>query len=69
MFGYTEAQVSQFGLTFVMGGLLVFLAFILNDVISHVDAGPRGKFVLYSMLSFGAAAFGTLLVLNHLGIA
>lgn len=69
MFGYTEAQVSQFGLTFVMGGLLVFLAFILSDVIKHVNAGPRGKFVLYSMLSFGAAAFVTVLALSRLGIA
>ena len=69
MFGYTEAQVSHFGLTFLMGSLLVFLAVILGGVVSHVQAGTRGKIALYSMLSFGAAAFVTVLALNQLGIA
>ncbi|RTL57663.1 MAG: DUF2788 domain-containing protein [Rhodocyclaceae bacterium] len=69
MFGYTEAQVSHFGLTFLMGGLLVFLVFILANVINHIKPGIGGKIALYSMLSFGASAFFTLLALNHWGIA
>lgn len=69
MFGFTEAQVSHFGLTFIMGGLLVFLVFILSHVINHVKPGTGGKIALFSMLSFGASAFFMLIALNHWGMA
>jgi uncharacterized membrane protein YqjE len=57
MFGLTEEQISQFGVTFGLGGLMVFMLFIIWDLARKSKAGRLGTFVLFFVLAFGMIGF------------
>jgi uncharacterized membrane protein YqjE len=57
MFGFTEEQISQFGVTFGLGGLMVFMLFIIWDLARKSKAGRLGTFVLFFVLAFGMLGF------------
>jgi uncharacterized membrane protein YqjE len=57
MFGLTEEQISQFGVTFGLGGLMVFMLFIIWDLARKSKAGRLGTFVLFFVLAFGMLGF------------
>jgi hypothetical protein len=57
MFGLTEEQISQFGVTFGLGGLMVFMLFIIGDLARKSKAGRLGTFVLFFVLAFGMLGF------------
>ena len=57
MFGLTEEQVSEFGLTFGLGGFIVFMLFIIWSLARESKAGRLGTFVLFFVLSFGMLGF------------
>ena len=57
MFGLTEEQISQFGLTWGLGLMIVFMLFIIWDVAKDSDAGKFGTFVLFFVLAFGILGF------------
>jgi len=57
MFGLTEEQISQFGLTWGLGLMIVFMLFIIWDVAKGSNAGKFGTFVLFFVLAFGILGF------------
>jgi hypothetical protein len=57
MFGLTEEQVSEFGLTFGLGGFIVFMLFIIWNLAKESQAGRLGTFVLFFVLAFGMLGF------------
>jgi hypothetical protein len=57
MFGLTEQQISEFGMTFGLGGLMIYMLFIIYDLARQAQAGRMGTFVLFFVLSFGMIGF------------
>jgi hypothetical protein len=57
MFGLTEQQISEFGLTFGLGGFMLFMLFIIGNLAKESNAGRFGTFVLFFVLAFGMLGF------------
>jgi hypothetical protein len=57
MFGLTEEQISQFGLTWGLGLMIAFMLFIIWDLAKQSKAGRLGTFVLFFVLAFGMLGF------------
>ena len=57
LFGFSEEQVSQFGMTFVLGAFMLFMLFIIGELAYKSKAGKRGTFVLFFVLAFGMVGF------------
>jgi hypothetical protein len=57
MFGFTEEQIAEFGLTFGLSGFMLFMLFIIWDLAKKSGAGRFGTFVLFFVLAFGILGF------------
>jgi hypothetical protein len=57
LFGYTEAQIAQFGLTFGVGAFILYMLFIVLNLARESKAGKFGTFILFLVLSFGMLGF------------
>ena len=57
MFGYTEDQIAQFGLTFGVGAFMLYMVFIIFQLARESKAGRFGTFVLFLTLGFGLVGF------------
>ncbi|MCU0762919.1 MAG: DUF2788 domain-containing protein [Hydrogenophaga sp.] len=57
MFGYTEAQIAQFGLSFGVGAFILYMLFIVLNLARESKAGKFGTFILFLVLSFGMLGF------------
>ncbi len=57
MYGLTEEQVADFGLTFGLTGFILFMLFIIWDLARKSKAGRLGTFVLFFVLAFGMFGF------------
>ena len=57
IFGYTEAQIAEFGVTFGVGGFILFMLFIIGSIAKESKAGKFGTFVLFFVLAFGILGF------------
>lgn len=57
MFGITEEQISEFGLTFGLTAFMLFMLFIIWDLAKQSKAGRLGTFVLFFVLAFGMLGF------------
>ncbi len=57
LFGYTEDQIAQFGLTFGVGAFILYMLFIVFNLARESKAGKFGTFVLFLVLSFGMLGF------------
>lgn len=57
MFGFTEEQVSSFGLTFGVGAFMLYMLFIVGELAWKAKAGRMGTMVLFFVLSFGMLGF------------
>jgi hypothetical protein len=57
VFGFTEEQISEFGLTFGLTGFMLFMLFIIWDLAKKSQAGRFGTFVLFFVLAFGILGF------------
>ncbi len=57
MFGYTEEQIAQFGLTFGVGAFMLYMMFIIFQLARQSKAGRFGSFVLFLVLGFGLLGF------------
>lgn len=57
MFGLTEQQISEFGLTFGLGAFMLFMLFIIGNLAKESKAGKMGTFVLFLVLAFGMVGF------------
>lgn len=57
LMGWTEEQVSEFGLTFGVGAFMLYMLFIIGELAWRSKAGKTGTFVLFFVLSFGMLGF------------
>ena len=57
MFGYTEEQISGFGLTFGVGAFMLYMVFIIWQLARESKAGRFGTFVLFLGLGVGLVGF------------
>ncbi len=57
MFGYSEAEIAQFGLTFGVGAFMLYMLFIILQLARESKAGRFGTFVLLLGLGFGLVGF------------
>ena len=57
MFGFTEAQIAQFGMTFGVGAFILYMLFIIPNLAMESKAGKFGTFVLFLVLAFGILGF------------
>ena len=57
MFGYSEEQIAAFGLTFGVGGFMLYMLFIIGHLAWESKAGKFGTFVLVLGLAFGMTGF------------
>ena len=57
MFGFTEEQVSGFGMTFGVGAFMLFMLFIIGELAWKSKAGKMGTLILFYVLSFGMIGF------------
>jgi hypothetical protein len=56
-FQITEAQVAEFGMTWGVGGFIVFMLFIIASLAKESKAGKFGTFILFFVLAFGILGF------------
>ena len=57
MFGLTEEQIAQFGLTIGVGGFILYMMLIILQLARESKAGKFGTFVLFLVLGFGVLGF------------
>ena len=57
MFGFTEAQIAKFGLTFGLGAFILYMLFIIGQLAWESKAGKFGTFVIFLGLAFGMVGF------------
>ena len=57
MFGFTEEQIAQFGLTFGVGAFMLYMVFIIFQLARESKAGKFGTFVLFLGLGFGLLGY------------
>ena len=57
MFGYSEEQIAQFGLTFGVSAFMLYMVFIIFQLARESKAGKFGTFVLFLGLAFGMVGF------------
>lgn len=64
MFGYTEAEIAAFGLSFGVGGFMLYMLFIIGQLAWESKAGKFGTFVLFLGLAFGMVGFAAKFVIQ-----
>ncbi len=57
MFGYSEEQVAEWGMTFGLGAFMLYMLFIIGELAYRAKAGKVGTFVLFFVLAFGMFGF------------
>lgn len=57
VFGLTEAQISQIGMTWGLGAFIGLMLFIIWKVARDSRAGRFGTFILFFVLAFGIFGF------------
>lgn len=57
LYGYSEADIAQFGLTFGVSAFILYMLFIVFNLARESKAGKFGTFVLFLVLSFGMLGF------------
>ncbi len=57
MFGYTEEQIAQFGLSFGVGAFMLYMVLIIFQLARESKAGRFGTFILLVGLGFGLLGY------------
>jgi len=57
VFGLTEQQIAELGLTWGIGAFILLMMFIIASVARESKAGRLGTFVLFFVLAFGIFGF------------
>jgi hypothetical protein len=66
VFGYTEAQIAEFGLTFGLTAFMLYMLFIIGELAWKSKAGKLGTFVLFFVLAFGMLGFAAKAIIKRL---
>ncbi|MFD0914048.1 DUF2788 domain-containing protein [Methylophilus luteus] len=65
IFGMTEAQLTEVGMTYGLAALILFLIFIVGNLAWKAKAGKVGTFALFLALTLGMVGFLAKLVIQH----
>lgn len=65
VFGLTEAQITELGLTYGVGGLMLMMLFIVGHLAWKCKAGKTGTFILFLALTFGLLGFIAKFAIQH----
>lgn len=57
MFGFSEEQIANFGLSFGVGAFMLYMVFVIWQLAHESKAGRFGTFVLFAALGFGLVGF------------
>jgi hypothetical protein len=57
MFGFSEEQIAAFGLSFGVGGFMLYMLFIIGQLAWESRAGKFGTFIIFLGLGFGMVGF------------
>lgn len=57
LFGYTEGQIAQFGLSVGVTAFILYMMFIVFNLARESKAGKFGTFVIFLGLAFGMVGF------------
>lgn len=57
LFGLTESQLAEIGMTYGVGGLMLLMLFIVAHLAWESKAGKFGTFVLFLGLTMGLVGF------------
>jgi hypothetical protein len=57
MFGLTEEQITEFGMTFGIAAGILYMLFIIGQLAWESKAGKFGTFVMFLGLAFGFVGF------------
>lgn len=69
IFGFTEAQITELGMTYGVGGLMLLMIFIVGHLAWEARVGKFGTFILFLGLTFGLVGFVAKYIIQHsLGI-
>jgi hypothetical protein len=66
MFGLTEEQIADFGMTFGVGAFMLFMLFIIGEIAWKAKAGKMGTIILFFVLAFGMIGFITKTILEKM---
>ncbi|HOZ63599.1 MAG TPA: DUF2788 domain-containing protein [Burkholderiaceae bacterium] len=64
MFGFSEEQIAGFGLSFGVGGFMLYMLFIIGHLAWESKAGKFGTFVLFLGLAFGMVGFAAKFIIQ-----
>ena len=56
-FGLTETQITELGMTYGVGGLMLLMVFIVGHLAWESKAGQFGTFALFLGLTFGMVGY------------
>ena len=69
IFGLTEAQIAELGMTYGIGGLMLLMVFIVGHLAWESKAGKFGTFALFVGLTFCMVGYvGKYIIKIKLGI-
>jgi len=57
IFGFTEAQITEFGMTYGVSGLMLLMIFIVGHLAWESKVGKFGTFILFLGLTFGMVGY------------
>jgi len=57
VFGMNEAQLTEFGMSWGLAGLILFIVFIVGNLAWKSKAGKTGTFALFLALTLGMVGF------------
>lgn len=66
MFGISEEQLAEFGMTFGVAGFMLYMLFIIGELAWKSKAGKLGTFVLFFVLAFGMIGFVAKIIIQKL---
>ena len=67
IFGLTEGQIAQFGLTFGVGAFILYMLFIIGNLARQSKAGKYGTIWMFVALGLGFVGFVAWLFGRELG--
>jgi hypothetical protein len=66
MFGISEEQLTEFGMTFGLGAFMLYMLFIIGELAWKSKAGKMGTFILFFVLAFGMLGFAAKAIIKKL---
>ncbi|MFD1123134.1 DUF2788 domain-containing protein [Methylophilus flavus] len=57
IFGMNEAQITELGMTYGVGGLMLLMLLIVGNLARKSNAGKTGTFALFLALTLGLVGF------------